>query len=88
MSYYKNCMLLRLIRCASRRNNGQEITNRCDSTLIAADGRSWIQLFGPMGTFIVDGEDGMTSNNFVEEMRRSGGGPRQTSALHASALAL
>eukprot|EP00959_Pyramimonas_sp_CCMP1952_P254530 5316347-Pyramimonas_sp.AAC.1 len=42
----------------------------CDSALLAAVDRSWIQRFGSMESFIVDGEGGMTSTCFVEETRR------------------
>ena len=69
--FYKDRMVLHLICCASRWHNGQEIESKHDSTLLAAIDRSWIQLFGAMELFIVDGEGGMTSNYFVEEMKLS-----------------
>ena len=53
-------------------HNGQETASKRDSTLLAAIGRSWIQLFGAMESFIVDGEGGMTSPYSVEEIKRRG----------------
>ena len=70
--FYKDQMILHLVCCASRWHNGQSISDKHDSTLLAAVDRSWIQLFGSMEQFIVDGEGGMTSTHFVEEMRRRG----------------
>ena len=60
-------MVLHLICCASRWHNGQEITDRHDSTLLAAVDRSWIQLFGAMELFIVDGEGGMGNSKYFTE---------------------
>ena len=71
--FYKDRMVLHLICCASRWHNGTEIKDRHDSTLVAAVDRCWIQLFGAMEMFIVDGEGGMgKSNHFKEELKRRG----------------
>eukprot|EP00959_Pyramimonas_sp_CCMP1952_P449279 9407287-Pyramimonas_sp.AAC.1 len=58
--------------CAPRWRNGQAIDSMRDSTLLAAIGRSWIQLFGAIEAFFVDGEGRVTSAFFVEEMKRGG----------------
>ena len=71
--FYKDRMVLHLICCASRWHNGTEIKDRFDSTLLSAVDRCWIQLFGAMETFIVDGEGGMGhSKYFEEELKRRG----------------
>ena len=71
--FYKDRMVLHLICCASRWHNGQDITDRHDSTLHAAVDRSWSQLFGAMERFIVEGEGGMgNSKHFTEELKRRG----------------
>ena len=54
--FYKDQMIIRLVCCASRWHNGQSISDKHDSTLLAAVDRSWIQLFGSMDQFIVGGE--------------------------------
>ena len=90
--FHKDRMVLHLVCCASRWHNGQEITDRHDSTLLAAVDRSWIQLFGAMELFIVDGEGGMgNSKFFTEGLKRRGvtidiRAPRQHArrAMHAA----
>ena len=70
--FYKDFSVLHLVCCASRWHNGQVIDNHYDSTMLAAIDRSWIQLFGAMEVLIVDGEGGLTSAYFQEEMKRRG----------------
>eukprot|EP00959_Pyramimonas_sp_CCMP1952_P378522 7929426-Pyramimonas_sp.AAC.1 len=60
--FYKDRMVFHLICCASRWHNGQEISDRYDSTMRAAIDKSRVQLLGAMEQLIVDGKGGMATS--------------------------